>query len=186
MPTRATTAHPGGPDKVLFIALPFSQQRTTTISNAIHLLTLNLIRGDETPIFQHLQRRIDRSRAGCIETAGLLFQGLHHFIAMHWTLLQELQQGKFHIAASKKAASFPTGTKWPTRTKMRTPWASVSWAKWPTSPVHSEKSRTSSLPPLILKPWRRPTTLPSLMCWTGLHSEMGMMPSIPYPWMRPR
>src|SRR6266446_6305506 len=121
MPTRATTAHPGGPDKVLFIALPFSQQRTTTISNAIHLLTLNLIRGDETAIFQHLQRRIDRSRAGCIETAGLLLQGFHHFIAMHWTLLQELQQGKFHIAASKKAASFSTGPKWPTMTKMRTP-----------------------------------------------------------------
>src|SRR2546421_12482522 len=170
MPTRATTAHPGGADKVLLIALPFRQQRTTTFSNAIHLLAINLIRGDETAIFQHLQGGIDRSRAGCIETAGLLLQSLHHFIAMHWTFLQELQQGKFHIAASKKAASFSTGPKWPTMTKIRTPRAKGAWTKWPTSPAHSEKSRTSSLPPLILKPWRRPTTFPSLTCWTGMHS----------------
>src|SRR3989440_3080288 len=140
----ATMAHPGRPCKFFIIFLSLGQQGATTIRDRIDLLSFNIIRRDETAIFQHLQSGIDRTSTWRIEATRLLFQRFHHFIPMHRPLLQQLKQGKFHIASSKETGSLTTRTK------------GASWAKGKraTPAVHlketrSRSNRTMSMPLLM-------------------------------------
>src|SRR5947209_10905389 len=139
-----TMAHPGRPSKFFIIFLPLGKQSATAIRDRIDLLSFNTIRSDETAIFQHLQSGIDRTGARRIEATRLLLQRFHHFIPMHWPLLQQLKQGKFHITSSKETGSFITRTK------------CATWAKGKraTSAVHlkearSRSNRTMPVPPFM-------------------------------------
>src|SRR5205809_3093287 len=130
----ATMAHPGRPCKFFIIFLSLGKQGATAICDRIDLLSFNIIRSDETAIFQHLQSGIDRTGTGRVEAARLLFQRFHHFIPMHSPLLQQLKQGKFHIASSKETGSFTTMAK------------RASWAKGKraTPAVHLKEARSRS------------------------------------------
>src|SRR5260370_17665387 len=103
-------------------SLPFGKKCSSHISDAIDFLALSLIRCDQSSVLQHLQCGVDAACTSYIEAAGSLFECLHHLIAMHGTLLQEIQQGVFHISAFKEAMptpkrTFPSkGTSWSKRT----------------------------------------------------------------------
>src|SRR5207244_796077 len=50
-------------------------------------------------------------------------QSFHHFVAIHRPLLQQVEEGKFHITSPKETRSL------------------TAWAKRPTSTVHTEETR---------------------------------------------
>src|SRR5258708_24925726 len=158
--------HPGRPGKFLLLLVLF-QQSTPGLANAIDLLTLNFASGDETALFEHLERRIDRARAGRIEAARSLLQRLDHLIAIHWAFAQQHQQGKLHIAAPKEAPTFTTseGTTTPKRPTM-----TKGSAEWATTAAHGKRNRTTwsvmpmmpmmSMPRRVLHPGRCPARPP--------------------------
>src|SRR5260370_3394791 len=117
-------------------SLPFGKKCSSHISDAIDFLALSLIRCDQSSVLQHLQCGVDAACTSYTEAAGSLFQCLHHLIAMHGTLLQEIQQGVFHISAFKEAMPTPKRT-FPSK---RTSWSKRTFRTKKTSPhTHTEK-----------------------------------------------
>src|SRR5713101_7060586 len=55
VPTRTMPAHPGRPGKILFVPLAFSKQSTTSISDAVYLLSFDFVNSHKSPVLQHLQ-----------------------------------------------------------------------------------------------------------------------------------
>src|SRR5436305_1160815 len=113
----ATSSHPWGTRKLFFRLSTLVQESASSISDTINLFSLSITHTHKATVLQHLQCRIDRARTGCIKTTRFLFQRLHHFIAIHGSLLQQLQQSKLHITAPKKAWPFTTRPKGTATTK---------------------------------------------------------------------
>src|SRR5579863_4699336 len=84
-----------------------------------------------------------------------------HFVAMHRPLLQQPEQGVFHVATSEKATTF---FSWPKRLTASGPPSTE--AKRAAAAPHFEKVRTMSL---LAEPGRRPIIPPLLVMmpqWT--------------------
>src|SRR5262245_45401076 len=111
-------------EAAMFFLLPFGQERAAGVGDVVDLLAVGLAHVNKAAILQHLERRVDRAGAGRVHAVGPLLKRLHHFVAMHRALLQQLQQRIFQVAAAEETLAparpsadffllkwFPT-TKW--------------------------------------------------------------------------
>src|SRR5262245_10535485 len=83
------------------------QKRAAGVGDGVDLLAVDLADSHEIAILQHLQGRVDRAGAGGVHAAAALLDCLHHLIAMHGPLLQQLQQRELEIAPPKEAPAAP-------------------------------------------------------------------------------
>src|SRR6185437_13252829 len=66
--------------------------------------------GDEAFVLELVQRRVDRSRAGCPPSTGSVGDGLHQLVAMHRLLGEQQQDRRPHVAARNASTTAAAAT----------------------------------------------------------------------------
>src|SRR5438128_2549517 len=87
------------------LRLALVHEAPTGLGDAVHLAAVILDGADISHVLEHLQRRVDRARAGSIEAAEALLECLDQLVAMGGLVLELLEDDVLQIAALEHLAS---------------------------------------------------------------------------------
>ena len=89
----------GAAEHLVDLRLLLGQVAAPRIGDAVDLATLLLLSADIAHVFEHLQRRIDGTRARAVEAAEAVLQGADQLVAVRRLVLEQVEDDVLEIAA---------------------------------------------------------------------------------------
>src|SRR5216117_3655647 len=84
-------------EDVVHDILVLVEERAPRVGDLVDLLAGHVAGGDESLIFEPLERRVDSAGRRRVAAAQLLLKLFHHFVAVAWLVLEELEDHVLHV-----------------------------------------------------------------------------------------